>query len=294
MAFTESTQPPEANSLVSFLDTASKTINGLMDKSSKGNKRKVNHTKYLQKRLQRKPSQPKTAKQTKSKLAPQPSAVLGLVTKGPTPAAGAAPFVHHNSWPQLPVCSQPPNPLATQQQSVEPDIDFLLQQLSSTATDVPPQPIISRPCSESSFYPIQSFTSPHPPPVISLENQVLIGEQPYGSPYTPSNSSVEELFEDSAYSSPSSSIHNSPANVSLPHEWTPPTTAVPACVSTATADCWGGLPGMSTSSCMVSCGDWLSVTSSAPIISTGCPMDQHLPTVPQLWDQLAYSDHVPY
>lgn len=261
-----------------------------MDKSSKGNKRKVNHTKYLQKRLQRKPSQPKAAKQTKSKLAPLPPAVL---VKGPPPAAGAPPFVHYNSWPQLPVCSQPPKPLATQQQSVEPDIDFLLQQLSSTATDVPPQPVISRPCSESSFYPIQSFTSPHPPPVVSLENQVLIGEQPYGSPYTPSNSSVEELFEDSAYSSPSSSIHSSPANVSLPHEWTPPTTAVPACVSTATADCWGGLPGVSTSPCIVSCGDWLSVTSS-PVISTGCPMDQHLPTVPQLWDQLAYSDHVPY
>lgn len=293
MAFTESTQPPEANSLVSFLDTASKTINGLMDKSSKGNKRKVNHTKYLQKRLQRKPSQPKAAKQTKSKLAPQPPAVL--VAQGPvaTPAAGAPPFVHNNSWPQLPGYSQPPKPLATQQQSVEPDIDFLLQQLSSTTTDVPPQPIVSRPCSESSLYPIHSFTSPHPPPVISLENQVLIGEQPYGSPYTPSNSSVEELFEDSAYSSPSSSIHSSPANVSLPHEWTPPTTAVPACVSTATADCWGGLPGVSTSPCMVSCGDWLSVTSS-PVISTGCPMDQHLSTVPQLWDQLAYSDHVPY
>ena len=52
MAFTESSQPPQANSLVSFLDTASKTIDGLMDKSSKGNK---NRTKYLQKRLQLNP-----------------------------------------------------------------------------------------------------------------------------------------------------------------------------------------------------------------------------------------------
>jgi hypothetical protein len=284
MAFTESSNPSQANSLVSFLDTASKTINGLMDKSSKGNKRKVNHKKYLQKRLQRKPAQPKAAKQTKSKSALLPSAAL-LPKGSEAPAAGVPPIVHHNSWPQLQGYSQP---------SVEPDIDFLLQQLSSTASDMPPQPVVSRPCSETSFYPIHSFVPPPPPPAVSLENQVLIAEQPYGSPYTPSNSSVEEFLDDSAYSSPSSSVHSSPATISLAHEWNTPTatTTVPGCVPTTTTECWD-LPGM-PSSCMATCSDWLSVTSS-PIFSTACPpMDQRLPTVPQVWDQLTYSEHMHY
>ena len=289
MAFSESSNPPQANSLVSFLDTASKTINGLMDKSSKGNKRKVNHKKYLQKRLQRKPAAPKAAKQpTKSK-----SAQLAVLASKGAPSAGVPPVIHHNSWPQLPGYSQPSTT------TVEPDIDFLLQQLSSSASDVPT--VSSRPCSVSSFYPSRSFVpSQQPvPPAVSLENQVLIGEQPYGSPYTPSNSSVDDFLDDSAYSSPSSSIHSSP--VPLAHEWNQPpvTTAMPACVPTTTSDCWGVPPSCTVSSgdsvppsCVVSSGDWLAV-SSAPI-QISCPMDQHLPTVPQLWDQLAYCEHVHY
>ena len=39
MAFTESNQP-QASSLVSFLDSASKIINGLIDKPNKGKKSK--------------------------------------------------------------------------------------------------------------------------------------------------------------------------------------------------------------------------------------------------------------
>lgn len=279
MASSESSTPSQANSLVSFLDTASKTINGLMDKSSKGNKRKVNHKKYLQKRLQRKPAQPKAAKQTKSKSAQ----LTASATKGrEAPAAGVPPIVHHNSWPQLPEYPQPP--------AVEPDIDFLLQQLSSSASDMPP---VSRPCSESSFYPLRSFAAPQPQPAISLENQVLIGEQPYGSPYTPSNSSVDELLDDSAYSSPSSSIHSSPATISLAADWAPapvPTSLPPVCLPTTTRGCWGGPPSC-VASCMASGSAWLPVTST---ITTACPMDQRLPTVPQLWDQINFCEQVHY
>lgn len=274
MANSESSDPAQANSLVSFLDTASRTINGLMDKSSKSNKRKVNHKRYLQKRLQRKPSQPKVVKQTKSKSAQLPSAAT---SSGEAPTSGVPPIVHHNSWPQLPGYSQP---------AVETDIDFLLQQLSSSASDVPP---VSRPCSETSFYPVRSYAPPQPPPAVSLESQVLIAEQPYGSPYTPSNSSVDELLDDSAYSSPSSSIHSSPAT--LGQEWNPSlppvTTAVPVCVPATTSGCWG-VPTTS----MVSCSEWMSMGSGP--ISTVSSMDQHLPTVPQLWDQLPYCEHVHY
>ena len=279
MASSESSHPTQqqAHSLVSFLDTASKTINGLMDKSGKGNKRKVNHKKYLQKRLQRKPAQPKAAKQTKSKSAQLPPAVSAAHR---APAAGAPPpIVHHNSWPQLPGYSQP---------SVEPDIDFLLQQLSSSASDMP---LITRPCSESSFYPLRSTFAPQPLPAVSLESQVLIGEQPYGSPYTPSNSSVDELLDDSAYSSPSSSIHSSPATVSLAQDWQPcpVTTSMPVCLPATTSECWRVPP-----SCMAAVSsDWLPMTSSPPI-STACPMDQRLSTVPQLWDQINFCEQVHY
>lgn len=277
-----SSLPPaqQANSLVSFLDTASKTITGLMDNSSKSNKRKVNHKKYLQKRLQRNPAQPKVAKQTKSKsaqLPPPPAATQA-------PPAAPPPILHHNSWPQLPGYSQQP--------AVEPDIDFLLQQLSSSSSDLPS---ITRPCSESSFYPLRSFAGPQqPPPVVSLESQVLIGEQPYGSPYTPSNSSVEEFLDDSAYSSPSSSIHSSPATVSLAHDWQPcpvTTTMAPVCLPTTSSETWG-LPPSCVASCVASGSNWLPVSTSA--ITTACPMDQRLPIVPQLWDQINFCEQVHY
>ena len=285
MAFSESSHPTQqANSLVSFLDTASKTITGLMGESSKGNKRKVNHKKYLQKRLQRKPAQPKASKQTKSKSAQQLPPTASASKAREIPASGApSPIVHHNSWPQLPGYSQP--------SSVEPDIDFLLQQLSSSASDMPP---VSRPCSESSFYPLRSFAGPQPLPTVPLESQVLIAEQPYGSPYTPSNSSVDELLDDSAYSSPCSSIHNSPATASLAQEWQccPVTTSVPVCLPSTTSNCWG-IPPSCIASCVASTSDWLPMTSSA--ITTACPMDQHLPpTVPQLWDQINFCEQVHY
>ena len=279
MALSESSNPAQANSLVSFLDTASKTINGLMDKSPKGSKRKVNHKKYLQKRLQKKPSQPKAAKPTKSKSALLPSAASARA-----PAASASgvppPIVHHNSWPQLSGYSQqPPVP-------VESDIDFLLQQLSSTASEMP---VVTRPSSESSFY----HHMRTPQPAVSLENQVLIGEQPYGSPYTPSNSSVDEFLDDSAYSSPSSSIHSSPATVSLaPCDWNPPpiTASMPVvCLPTTTSECWG-VPHHPPS-CLTLSSDWLT---TSPPISSVSTMDQHLPTVPQLWDQLSYCEQVRY
>lgn len=284
MASTESNSQ-QGNSLVSFLDTASKTINGLMDKSSKGNKRKVNHKKYLQKRLQgqRKPTQTKAAKQTKSKsaqLPPQATSANKALTAGAPP-----PIVHHNSWPQLPGFS---NQQTTA--SVEPDIDFLLQQLSSTVP--PPQPVVTRPSSESSFYPLRSYNATQHLSTVPLESQVLIGEQPYGSPYTPSNSSVEDFLEDSAYSSPTSSIHGSPSTVSLTQEWQncPVTTSsVPLCLPTTTNECWGLPPSCMASSCVASTTDWLPVTSSS--ITTACPIDQRLPTVPQLWEQINFCEY---
>ena len=304
MAFTETSQPAQAHSLVSFLDTASKTINGLMDKPSKGSKRKVNHKKYLQKRLQRQ-SGPKTTRQTKSKSA-QPHSQPPARSVEPAPAPTAVPpFVHHNSWPQLP-SFQSAFPLAKPApQSVEPDVDFLLQQLTSSAGDVIPQPTMSRPCSDSSLYP---FTTIHQqPPTSTLESQVLIGEQPYGSPYTPSNSSIDEIFDDSAYSSPCSSGYNSPAmcvastsatsTTTLSHDWavaSPPTTVMSAMT---TACDWGPIQGMAATqmptSCMVSCGDWMSVSTS-PTLAAVCPttVDQSLPTVPQLWDTLAFGDQL--
>ena len=132
--------------------------------------------------------------------------------------------------------------------------------------------------------------APQPQPAVSLENQVLIGEQPYGSPYTPSNSSVEDFLDDSAYSSPSSSIHSSPATVSLaPCDWNPPpvtTTSMSVCLPATTSECWGVLPP----SCMATGTEWLT---SSPISSVST-MDQHLPTVPQIWDQISYCEQVRY
>ena len=311
MAFTEPSQTAQGNSLVSFLDTASKTITGLMDKPSKGSKRKVNHKKYLQKRLQRQ-SGPKTARPTKSKSAQPPNPPPAQPA---TATPGLHPFVHHNSWPQLPCFSLavPRLPRLSAAHNEEPDVDFLLQQLVSSAGDALPPPVMSRPCSDSSLYPFTGHhhhhhrqQSPHQSqpqqqrqqqPACTLESQVLIGEQPYGSPYTPSNSSIDDIFDDSAYSSPCSSVYNSPATCVAPttalnQDWSPP----PATVCAVTASCdWGvtsPVPGMAAmqtpTSCITSCSDWVSLANSPNLCAVPASADQALPTVPQLWDTLAF------
>ena len=58
-----------------------------------------------------------------------------------------------------------------------------------------------------------------------------------------------------------------------------------------TTECWDMLGTLF--SCMATCSGWLSMTSP-PIFSTACAMDQCLPTVPQVWDQIAYSEHMHY
>jgi hypothetical protein len=259
-----------------------------MDQPIKGNRRKVNHKKYLQRRLQRQGS-PKTMRQQMKRrpsppACPRPSADL---------TATLPPFVHCNSWPTC-IPSQPQQEAPSTQPNETDQLDYLLQQLSP---DLPTQPTTSRLCSESTIYTLMSTTHQ---PISTLESQVLIGEQPYGSPYTPSNSSVDELFDDSAYSSPCSSVYNSPATTmatttTCSNDW-----GLPAATCVATTNGlynWGmtgPLQGMTTTSdpahltCMTLCNDWVS---SLPAMSTTytTTCDQTLP-VPQLWD----SDHIPY
>ena len=276
---------PEANNLLSFVSSATVNITEALGKQSK--KRTVNIKKYAQKRVKRleqgagrrgsiAASQTKT--KSKSALLSPPS-----VTKQAS-SARAHPSLKmmgpSNTWPEfpLPPC-QPPAALQTsgvattnyptysshppmQHSYSDPNlypptseasvIDEDLAMILSELDEAPTQHSVSSRTTSGSVTPC--FT-PQP----TLESQVGIAEHPF-SPYSDCGS--DELYGDSAYSSPIS-YNCSPAPVaSVPistHNWT---TSVQS-------------PPMVMSQCAVACSNnsgWMEMPTSihSDPLTTGC------------------------
>ena len=259
------------NSLLSFVSSATVNIHEALGKQSK--KRTVNIKKYAQKRVKRleqgssRRGTTSTA-QTKSKSAQlsQPSA------KKPVPAARPRTSLVNvgssNSWPELPLpaslspaapqtiglpttnystySSHPPMQYSYSDPNlhtagIEDDID-IASLLSDFDGDLSTQQHgLSSPPTSGSVTPCYT-------PVPTLESQVAVGEYPYSPPSD--CGSVDDIYGDSAYSSPisygcspapiavsssnwTSSVH-SPPMVMAPCSWM----ETPTCMSLPmTTDC---------------------------------------------------------
>lgn len=304
---------PEANNLLSFVSSATVNIHEALGKQSK--KRTVNIKKYAQKRVKRleqgagrrgsiAASQTKT--KSKSALLSPPS-----VTKQAS-SARAHPSLKmmgpSNTWPEfpaLPPC-QPPAAIQTsgvatsnystysshpqmQHSYSDPNIypptseasiiDEDLALILSDLDEAPTHHSVSVSSRHTSGSVTPCFT-PQP----TLESQVGIAEHPF-SPYSDCGS--DELYGDSAYSSPIS-YHCSPA----------PMTTVPISTNNWTTSVQS--PPMVMSQCAIACSNsssWMEMPTSihADPLTTGCswipecppltvnatmPLDQGPPATP--------------
>lgn len=284
MTPTDNFSMPDASNLLSFVSSATVNIHEALGKQTK--KRTVNIKKYAQKRVKRLEHGSgrrgtTSASTTKSKSAPlsPPSA-----KKPATSARAHASLImigSSSSWPELPLppsqpCAAPqtsgvatanyptyvnhpsmqhslsdPNlyPPPTGGPGIDDDVD--LDALLSDFNEMPDQQPVSSRHTSGSVTPC--FTP-------TLEAQVVIAEHPY-SPYSDCGS--DELYGDSAYSSPTS-YSCSPV---------PPVVTVPSAVSSANWTTSVHSPPMTMTQCSIACSNsWMEMPGSfhADPLTTAC------------------------
>ena len=274
-----STTFPEASNLLSFVSSATVNIHEALGKQSK--KRTVNIKKYAQKRVKRLEQGnarkgTTSVSSTKSKLAPAstkkqvPATCLSssLVNIGPS-----------NSWPELPLPpSQPPaapqttglpttnystysshppmqysysdpsiyTPPTSTAAPIDDEFD-IASLLSDFDSDVPTQ-------QHMSSQPASGSVTPCYTPQPTLETQVALGELPFSPP---SDCGSDEIYGDSAYSSPISySCSPAPMVVSSTN-WIPLVHSPPMMMAQCSIAC-------STTPC-----NWMDTPMSLPV-TTDC------------------------
>lgn len=289
---------PEANNLLSFVSSATANIHEALGKPSK--KRTVNIKKYAQKRVKRleqgsgrKGTTSASATKSKSaqlsppsakKQAPAARSRSSLVNVGPS-----------NSWPELPLppsmppaapqtiglpttnyattySSHPPmqysysdpslyTPPTSTAAPIDDDID--IASLLSDFDDVSAQQQMSSPPTSGSVTPCYT---PQP----TLESQVAVGELPYSPPSD--CGSVDEIYGDSAYSSPIS-YGCSPAPMAVSStNWTPSIHSPPMMMA-----------GQCSVACSTAPCSWLDTTPmSLPVT---CVSEYSPYTMPAVIDQ---------
>lgn len=276
---------PEANNLLSFVSSATVNIHEALGKQSK--KRTVNIKKYAQKRVKRL----EQGSSRKGTISPSMTKSKSAQLSPPSPKKQVTAARAHaslmmigssSSWPELPLPpSQPsaapltcgaattnyptymshpsmqhslsdPNlyPPTTSGPGIDDvDLDALLSDLNGIPVQ---QPVSSRHTSGS----VTPCFTPRP----NLESQVVIAEHPY-SPYSDCGS--DELYGDSAYSSPTS-YSCSPV---------PPMATIPSAVSSTSWTTSDHSPPMVMAQCSVACSSsWMDMPGSfhADPLTTGC------------------------
>lgn len=309
-----STSQLEANNLLSFVSSATANIHEALGKPSK--KRTVNIKKYAQKRVKRLEqgsgrrgtTSASTTKSKSAQLSPPSAKKQVPAARPPSSLVNIGPS---NSWPELPLPPMPPaapqtvglpttsypttysshpsmqysysdpslyTPPTSSAAPIDDDID--IASLLSDFDDVSAQQHMCSPPTSGSVTPCYT---PQP----TLESQVAVGE----FPYSPSDcGSVDEIYGDSAYSSPIS-YGCSPAPMAVSStNWTPSINSPPmmmagqCSVACSTAPCsWMetpmSLPLTTDCSWMAECSP-LTVPATMPtIIDQGPPAT---PTVSQV------------
>lgn len=292
------TVQPEANNLLSFVSSATANIHEALGKPSK--KRTVNIKKYAQKRVKRLEQGSgrrgtTSASATKSKSAQLSPPSAKKQTPAARPRSSLVNVGPSNSWPELPLppsmppaapqlqtvglpttnystySSHPPmqysysdpslyTPPTSTAATIEDDID--IASLLSDFDDVSAQQHMSSPPTSGSVTPCYT---PQP----TLESQVAVGELPYSPPSD--CGSVDEIYGDSAYSSPISYGYSpAPMPVSSTN-WTPSIHSPPM---------------MMADQCSVACTtvpcSWMDTTMSLPVT---CMADGSPFTMPAMIDQ---------
>ena len=278
-----STFQPEANNLLSFVSSATANIHEALGKPSK--KRTVNIKKYAQKRVKRLEQGSgrrgtTSASTTKSKSAQLSPPSAKKQVPAARPRSSLVNVGPSNSWPELPLPPMPPaapqtvglptsnypttysshppmqysysdpsiySPPASSAAQIDDDID--IASLLSDFDDVSAQQHMCSPPTSGSVTPCYT---PQP----TLESQVAIGELPYSPPSD--CGSVDEIYGDSAYSSPIS-YGCSPAPMAVSStNWTPSIHSPPM---------------MMASQCSVACStapcSWMETPMSLPL-TTDC------------------------